>query len=514
MARDEAYLSPMYYELIGYREGEIQPNRAFFESSVHPDDLPTVANTMAAHFQGKCRDSRFEYRMRMKSGEYKWMSAVGQVVERDQTGAPMRMVGTIVDITERKRAEETLGESEALHRSLIETTGTGYAILDTAGKVLDANAEYVRLSGHEGLNEIRGRSVTEWTAAHEKNKNIEAVAKCARGGYVRNLEVDYSNQRGQITPIEINATVVTIGGTPRIVALCRDISERRRTELLLLQAQDALERTVEQRTRELHESNRKLQAETEARLKSLAELDHMRQAQAQLSRAAVLKELTCSIAHELNQPLTAIFYNASAAQRFFDSESVDTRDLRAIINDIVADVRHAAEIIRKMRQLFKTGHVDCAAVDANSLVLEAAQLTGNAMAHHGAILETSLAPDLPIIQADGVQLIHVLTNLVLNACDAVTHVAAPDRRVAIRTALAENGYIQISVTDEGRGIEPAMQDKIFDPFHSTKQDGLGLGLSICRTIVSAHGGRIWAVNNAERGASFHFILPVNRSTGY
>ena len=135
------------------------------------------------------------------------------------------------DITKHKQTEEELKASEGLYKALVETTGTGYVILDTEGRVLDANPEYVRLTGHRTLKEIIGKNVIEWTAGYEKEKNAEAVEKCAREGYIRNLEIDYMDSAGKITPVEINATVVQIQGTAKILTLCRDITDRKRADL-------------------------------------------------------------------------------------------------------------------------------------------------------------------------------------------------------------------------------------------------------------------------------------------
>jgi PAS domain S-box-containing protein len=148
----------------------------------------------------------------------------------EKDGTIREWVGVTNDIDERKKTEKISRESETLHRALIETTGTGYVIINTEGKVIDANQEYIRFTGHDDLNEIRGRSVVEWTADYEKKKNAEAVAQCAKDGYIRNLEIDYVDKRGNITPIEINATVVGIGGVPQILSLCRNITERRQAE--------------------------------------------------------------------------------------------------------------------------------------------------------------------------------------------------------------------------------------------------------------------------------------------
>ncbi|PIR13996.1 hypothetical protein COV49_00380 [Candidatus Falkowbacteria bacterium CG11_big_fil_rev_8_21_14_0_20_39_10] len=153
--------------------------------------------------------------------------------------------------TKPKKAENALQESVVIYRALIETTGTGYVIIDTESKVIDANAEYVRLTGHANLNEIRGRSVIEWTADYEKKKNAEAVAKCAKDGYIRNLEIDYIDKRGKITPVEINATVVEKSGTPQILTLCRDITERKNLERKLDEYTKSLEQKVFDRMKDL-----------------------------------------------------------------------------------------------------------------------------------------------------------------------------------------------------------------------------------------------------------------------
>ncbi|MDO9230103.1 MAG: PAS domain S-box protein, partial [Syntrophales bacterium] len=169
---------------------------------------------------------------------------MGVAIMKGVDGEPIGFVGVIADITERKRAEEELRESEEKHRVLIETTDTGYLILDAQGRVIDANKEYIRLTGYDTLEEILGRSVVEWTAPHDLERNAAELKKCVEQGYVRNLEIDYVNRSEQITPIEINATLVGSGDSVRILSLCRDISERKRAEEKLKDTLESLRKAV------------------------------------------------------------------------------------------------------------------------------------------------------------------------------------------------------------------------------------------------------------------------------
>ena len=163
----------------------------------------------------------------------------------DNKGNCTHLVGSVHDITERKRAEEILKASEEKYRALVETTDTGYLIIDKEGKVIDANREYVRLTGHSELGEILGRSVIEWTAAHEKQKNAEALARCVKDGFIRDLVIDYVAGNNRVTPVEINAKVTGGGESLRIISLCRDVSDRKRAEEVRLQLQLAQAQKME-----------------------------------------------------------------------------------------------------------------------------------------------------------------------------------------------------------------------------------------------------------------------------
>lgn len=226
-------------------------------------------------------------------------------------------------------------------------------------------------------------------------------------------------------------------------------------------------------------------AEAES-LQQRAELAH-------LSRVTMIGELSAALAHELNQPLMAILSNAEAAQRILLKPPPDTAELQEIMSDIVDDDRRAGEIIRRMRMLLKKGLGDHVPLDVNAIIVDVLRLVRSDLIQRNVEARLHLSPGLAEINGDPVQLQQVLVNLLFNARDAMEAVAGR-RFVDIRTTHEPDGAILIAVEDSGCGVPPDMLERIFQPFETTKSEGMGLGLSVCRTIVSAHGGRIWAEN--------------------
>ena len=226
-----------------------------------------------------------------------------------------------------------------------------------------------------------------------------------------------------------------------------------------------------------------------------------------LSRITMLGELSGALAHELNQPLAAILSNAQAAQRFLAKERIDLNEVRDILQDIVDEDKRAGEIIRRLRSLLTTGKAQPQAVDINKLVSEISALLGNELISQGVELSTECTPDLPALYADPIQLQQVLINLIVNACDAMKVIPALERRIVVRTGYADHAQVLVSVIDQGIGIAVDDLERVFDAFYTTKAHGMGLGLSICHTIIEASGGHLWCANNPERGASFHFCMP-------
>lgn len=249
-------------------------------------------------------------------------------------------------------------------------------------------------------------------------------------------------------------------------------------------------------------------ANTLSRRRAEMEGERLRQDLAHVGRVATVGELTTSLAHELTQPLTAILANAQAARRILESDGPDLAELRAIVGDIVDDDKRASEVINRLRGFLKKGTLERSSVDMGDLVGQMARLVAGDAVLRNVVTRLELAPDLPLVHGDRVQLQQVVLNLILNGLDAMRDGKPMNRTLVLRTARGGGGSVEVTVQDSGAGIEKADLDNIFEAFYTTKADGLGMGLAIVRSIVEAHGGRVGARNNPEGGASFSFTLPA------
>lgn len=249
-------------------------------------------------------------------------------------------------------------------------------------------------------------------------------------------------------------------------------------------------------------------ANTLSRRRAEMEGERLRQDLAHVGRVATVGELTTSLAHELTQPLTAILANAQAARRILESDGPDLAELRAIVGDIVDDDKRASEVINRLRGFLKKGTLERSSVDMGDLVGQMARLVAGDAVLRNVVTRLELAPDLPLVHGDRVQLQQVVLNLILNGLDAMRDGEPMNRMLVLRTARGDGGSVEVTVQDSGAGIEKADLDNIFEAFYTTKADGLGMGLAIVRSIVEAHGGRVGARNNPEGGASFSFTLPA------
>jgi C4-dicarboxylate-specific signal transduction histidine kinase len=254
-----------------------------------------------------------------------------------------------------------------------------------------------------------------------------------------------------------------------------------------------------------HRAERSLtQAEEDAR--------HHREQINLLSRVSLLGEMTASLAHELSQPLSAIITNANAGKRLIDKAKEDPETLRDILVTVASDGHRAHEIIQNVRNTIKRGDAIRCPINLNELVTNVAHVVRPDAVAYSCEVETSLTNDLPLIEGDPIQIQQVLVNLVSNALDAMRETPPNQRKVEISTAGNGDGEVRLSVRDHGTGIRSEVHEQLFDQFFTTKEQGLGMGLAIVRSIVEAHGGKIHAQNVADGGACFYFTLPVTKKT--
>ena len=244
------------------------------------------------------------------------------------------------------------------------------------------------------------------------------------------------------------------------------------------------------------------------RRRSETDLRRNREQLAHVTRVSTMGELATSLAHELNQPLTAILSNAQAAQRFLDAKPADLGEVREILEDIVTDNSRAGEVIRRMRALVKKEQLEFAPINIAGVIGDVVQLVHSDGILRNIRVETDCQDGLPSARGDRVQLQQVVLNLLVNAFDAMQDAPARERKVVVRAESNGAGTVMISVRDQGTGLASDTLNKVFQPFYTTKREGLGMGLTISRSIIESHGGRLWAESNADRGATFYFTVPI------
>jgi two-component system sensor kinase FixL len=279
------------------------------------------------------------------------------------------------------------------------------------------------------------------------------------------------------------------------------------TQMLVARRSDGEGFHVETSTTRYNGSNEVLQIIAVSSRDACREVDRNRKELMHLARVASVGELASSLAHELNQPLTAILSNAQAAQKFIASEKANTAELREAVEDIILDNCRASEVIQKIRTMVRKGDMELQPVDVAGVVRDIALLVHSDAMAREVRTQFEIADNLPMVFGDKVQLQQVVLNLLLNAFDAMKECDPNDRMIETTVRQEPGGGVRITVKDRGQGLTVDKMGKIFRPFFTTKPQGLGLGLSISRTIVTAHGGQLWAENNEDKGASFHITLP-------
>ncbi len=462
IVRDEIWATNERREGSGVKRLEkLDFNR--FLHSLHPDDRNVVTAAMRKAVKG---DGVYESKHRIvrPNGKTFWIAARGRV-EFDDERNPVRMRGVSMDITAQKHAEEKF-------RLTVEASPNGIILVDKEGHIVLVNSQTEKLFGY-AREEIIGRSVEtlvpqRFRHAHPGYRRAFFEAPMARAmGAGRELFA--RRKDGTEFPVEIGlAPIETPEGTFVLSAVV-DITARKEAEL----------ETQRHRTEVAH-----------------------------LSRVALMSEMSTSLAHELNQPLSGIVSNAAAGQRFIDRGDVSFDEIREILGDIVADGRRAGDVVRGIRAMVKKGHAVRQQMNLNDVVAKVVQIVSPDALLRSCEVESALQPNLPPVMGDPIQFQQVLLNLVLNAFDAMRDTPVSNRKVTIATEWNGDGAVRASVRDYGAGIPEHTRDRIFDPFFTTKTEGLGMGLAIVRSIIESHGGTMAVDNPDDGGARFYFTLPV------
>ena len=225
-----------------------------------------------------------------------------------------------------------------------------------------------------------------------------------------------------------------------------------------------------------------------------------------VTRVATAGELSGALAHELRQPLTSILSNAQAASALLGKGAADVDELRTILEDIAQQDRYASDVITRLRSLLQDRETNFEQIALEAVVRDALALTRAVVDRLGIVVDTEVADGVPHVWGDSVQLVQVVLNLIINACESMNHTPPADRQLRLQIARSDSQFVKLAIEDRGDGLPLGAQDKVFEPFFTTKEQGLGLGLAIGRSIVLAHGGRLWGENNPERGATFHVLL--------
>jgi PAS domain S-box-containing protein len=437
----------------------------------------------------------------------------GSVTIVSRNGVP-HILSLSRDVTERKKAEARLRDSESLYRALIETTGTGYVVISSDGIVLDANQEYVRLSGHSDLKEIIGRPVTDWTAPDKVGENAAAVAECARNGHIFNFETDYISVDGARTPIEINATVVQRAGIPQIHTICRDITQRRKDAADLKALNQDLEKRVQERTAELTKANVDLSQEIAQRMEAERGRELLQQELIQSQKMEVVGRLSAGIAHDFNNILVAI----SGYAEFLIQTLPEGAQAREDLGEIVRETERGAMLTRQLMAIGRKQPVELKVLSVNAVAGDSARMLKRLVGSN-MNLETRLDPEAGQIKADAGQVSQVLMNLVVNARDAMSeggkliistgNEEITERQPPMCLLPSPGKYVTVSVSDTGTGMDPDTVCHIFDPFFTTKAEGkgTGLGLSTVYGIVHQSGGGIDVKTAPGQGTTFKIYFP-------
>jgi PAS domain S-box-containing protein len=437
----------------------------------HPDDVQRFENAWRVA-QEKGQTLSVDVRTRRADGKYRWYT-MRRAPLRDEQGNIVKWYSVGIDVDDQKVAENALQRSEAYLAEAQKLSLTGSIAWDIANDDHFWSDETYQIMGFDRSVKPSMDLIMKRVHPDDRAHLQHEVDRAMRGAQNHDYESRLRMPDGKIKFLHVRAhRVKYASGKEEVVGALIDITESRKSQAALDDAQIAL---------------------------------------AHASRVATLGEISASIAHEVNQPLAAIVANGQACLRFLRRETPDLNYVRGAIEWIVKDGNRAGEIIGRVRGLLKKADTQKALLDVNDIISEVAALLQRELTAQHVTLRLELASAMPLIVGDRIQLQQVIINLVVNGVDAMQAVTDRSHVLLIRSYEDEARQIVVAVKDSGVGIPAETADRLFDAFFSTKPSGLGIGLSICRSIIGDHAGQLWATNNTgEPGATFQFALPSHQ----
>jgi len=481
---NEVNWSRNVYELAGI--GSQTPvTRETTEGLMHPEDRGYVIENLDSAIEGLF-DLSLDFRVVRPDGEVIWVHARTNL-ERDEHGEPVSLLGTVVDVTDRKVAEGKLIGSEERFRSLMEQSPLGVVIFTPDGKISQVNPAWARGWGLDDLALARVMAEFNYLADSqiEEFGFMPMVEHAFAGGSIVLPLIEYSGKRaveemglGGIEPttIWIQTYLYSIkdvqGSVINVVGINMDLTDFKRIERESREQRDAL---------------------------------------ARMERTSSMGLLTGSIAHELNQPLTGILSNAQAAEMIIAAGQWQEDEMEEILGVIVSDAKRARDVVLNLRELYAQQDAEPEPVDLNAIVDAATQLLRSELDGQNVTLLTEHAPFVPMVEGNRIQLEQVLVNLILNGMQAMMSLDRGDRHLRVETEFRGH-EVGAWVEDRGEGIDLERLDKIFEPLATWRPGGMGMGLAVSNSIIGAHGGQMWAENRPDGGARVGFFIPVRRGS--
>jgi PAS domain S-box-containing protein len=479
--------------------------RSLFDYPAPAEQLAVVREAFArAVASGSGVD--YETHVDWPSGQRRWFACRVGPMLHDGRVAAVTLIAT--DVTERREVEQTLQESEARFRRIAEQSPDIIFRLGLNGLEYISPA-FASILGHAPTDRMVSEAMSpQHIHPDELPRLPEIIAQLDHGPVRCELRMLHADGHTVWTEHHLAPIHSPSGKRIAVEGIVRDITARKEVEAALQQVHRDLEARVARRTAELAQANEALRAEIAERLRAQDQLRQHQAALAHVLRVSTMGEMAAGLAHEINQPLGAIANFANGIATRLRGGLIQPNALLGAAEQIAAEALRAGEVIRRLRDFVRRADAKRERCDLNGLVREAAHLVEPDARGAGIALRLALAPGLALVEIDPIQVEQVLLNLMRNGLEAMAGSDASSHELLIETAGVADGGVDVRVRDTGPGVPPEVADRIFDAFFTTKSSGLGMGLSISRSIIDDHGGRLWMCPNPERGTTFGFTLPA------